>query len=104
LQGTALTYSLPVIIKERRFLNNPERVWDKEDIYNYFILYDKYVLKFHKNKSITWPKIKQLFEDVGINTGLNTIELPLPSQYRVEKKLTSEIQKLIFDHGMAFYP
>jgi hypothetical protein len=103
LQGTALTYSLQDIIKERRFLNNPECVWGEDD-YSYFILYDQYVLKFRGNRALTWQKIKELYEEAGMYPKIDLLSVPHPNNYIVEKKLNAQITELILNYGMAYYP
>lgn len=100
MQVIALTYSLQDIIKEKRYLNNPERKRDLESNYSYFLLQGKYVLKFNNKKKLTWSMIKDAFFDSGI---ISFFPDPItPNDYVVHKTLSPEIEKQAELFGMAF--
>lgn len=100
---TALTYSLQDIIKDRRYLNNPERLWGEKD-YNYLIFHNKYVLKFNVKKPIAWVGIVQLFKEAGIDPEIDLNNLPHGNMYEIKKELDAATTELILNYGMAYNP
>lgn len=102
MQVTALTYSLADIIKERRYLNNPEVVRPDPMAnidWGYFLWKPTgQVLAYNKKKSMGWSKIEEL-----LNISIKGDEM-MVSNYEVSNVLTTELQNKVKLNGMVFHP
>lgn len=97
-----MVYSLADIIKDRRYLNNPEviRPDPLANIkWNYFVYEDAVpVLAYNKNKALGWKIIAELL-GIDINPKEQT-----SSNYSIYNELTPELQDKIKHCGMVFHP